>query len=88
MGLFWTAKQEAHIVLTTTSDAECKVEEPRMCKVHDPESLCPELKAHNSFTINAAGQPGSNGTSLARACPKRASFGNAITIADPLQSHH
>jgi uncharacterized repeat protein (TIGR03803 family) len=28
------------------------------------------------------------GGTVFRACPKRASFGNAITIADPLQSHH
>jgi hypothetical protein len=42
--------------------AKDKVEAPITCKSHDPESGCPELKAHNSFTVNALGQLGSDGT--------------------------
>jgi len=46
--------------------AERKVEAPPMCKLHDPERVCPEWESYNSFTINALGQLGSNGTVLAK----------------------
>jgi subtilase family serine protease len=41
-----------------------------------------------SMTANMGSTTMRNIPDVARACPKRASFGNAITIADPLQSHH
>jgi len=59
-----------------TYGAECKVEAPRWCGLHDRERVYPEVENCNSFTISALGQLGLNGTLPA----KESSLSEAITI--------
>src|ERR1035437_2097274 len=42
-----------------------KIATPITCRLPDPEKVSPALETYNSFTINALGQLGSNGTLLA-----------------------